>query len=273
MRKAEIKIERGTVSMREFTNSELKKIESIVEFIVGGAEKLLGDRDDDIILRYTKGEGFDDFFEFYDLEESIQEELGLDVIISAGATKIVAIERKQNYVIKIPMDGSIVAQVDITTNDNYTTYTSTYKEKDIKYYDCDYCQIEADNYSAMPDNLKKLFFETIKLGELENGISYYVQERMAEAYDFSFGEGHISYLTKNKLNDLLTTIKSNGIYNKNYMLNFGIINALLYLYDEATVYQLYQALMDLKINDIHFANLGYDINGDLKIFDYSGYHN
>jgi hypothetical protein len=126
----------------------------------------------------------------------------------------------------------------------------------------------------MPENVKKILCESVELGQLSNGTAFYVQERI----DHTFPRDNcmedlrrFSEEQRDKTYSLISSIKEKENFNYQYELRTVLVNELILAYGEATTYELYQALIDLEINDVHLGNLGFDKDGALKIFDYSGF--
>jgi hypothetical protein len=261
--------------MRKFTKMEIEKISDMVELIMGEGINFV---DTEILSVIKFNENDYDDYESYTLAylaELIQDEFDIDVTIDMGATKLVIMEKGQDYVIKVPLEGIIEARFDEDAEEEGDFGNMYYYcIDDAEHFSVDYCQIEAENYKKMPESVKKILCESVELGQLSNGTAFYVQERIDHTFPSDNCMRDIRRFSeeqRDKAYSLISSIKEKENFNYQYELRTVLVNELILAYGEATTYELYQALIDLQINDIHLGNLGFDEEGALKIFDYSGF--
>jgi hypothetical protein len=98
--------------MRKFTEMEIERISDMVELIMGEGINFV---DTEILSVIKFNENDYDDYESYTLAylaELIQDEFDIDVTIDMGATKLVIMEKGQDYVIKVPLEGIIEARFD-----------------------------------------------------------------------------------------------------------------------------------------------------------------
>ena len=189
-----------------------------------------------------------------------------------GATKLVIIPQKGDFVIKIPFEGQEVELWPIdeeTGEENYDAEPEwsidrfMYAQNDTHW---DYCLTEVERYSlAREFGFEKYFLETFCIGYI-NGHPIYVQEKADE-----IGSSSNSHKTKTSREEVRELMSESGTYVDipwdwlavvmDYMDNAEVelVDFLRFLYDN-----------DID-NDLHGGNIGFKY-GRPVIVDYAGFY-
>jgi hypothetical protein len=177
-----------------------------------------------------------------------------------GATKMVFIfEEDEDHVYKIPFLGTKI-------NNNFIMFTEANNNNPIleKYSAWDYCEIESEVYKfAENEGLGDMFAATYKIGTLDNGIPVYYSDRVEELEDDDYE--FKNYKNSKKLSEYINSDGSVDI-------DDDVIVKLVDCYGKKKVEQLVDFLDELWIGDLLPWNIGKDRNGNVVIFDYSGYN-
>lgn len=161
---------------------------------------------------------------------------------SYGASKFCIIEK--DFVLKIPIAGRI-----------YVDDNEIYK------YNEDYCDLEWSNYLLSEEaHLEGFFAKTKRVTK-----NLFIQEKLIPFYDYE----------ENKVPDSKYILRALEILQKqeeHYTIqDTQIISILLSQHTEDEYYKLNTFFKENHINDLHSNNFGFDNQGKLKLFDYSGY--
>lgn len=170
----------------------------------------------------------------------------LDFTWDTGATKLVLIPFKRDYVIKIPFNASDEYE--------YFDYTDDYCDREIRIYQ-----------EAVENNFEK-FFLPIEECFTINGYPIYVQEKATPYRELEENKKKTLYSNKS-----FSTVKSKMIYESRLPLCWTA-SCLDILQSELYLKEFLRFLEDNDImNDLHYGNIGYRFNRPV-IFDYGGYY-
>ena len=146
--------------------------------------------------------------------------------------------------LKIPIAGRV-----------YVDEDETYK------YNEDYCDLEWSNYLLSEEaHLEDFFAKTKRITK-----NLFAQEKLIPFYDYE----------ENKVPDSKCILKALEILqeqDEHYTIqDTQIISILLSQHTEDEYNRLNAFFKENHINDLHANNFGFDKQGRLKLFDYSGY--
>lgn len=217
---------------------------------------------------YTRDDSFEDYG--WDMEEIKGE-------IYSGASKIVFCPTEADYVVKMPIKGSI-------TRKNLEDEEDEYEEQQIQTYtNCQastYCIDEYNIYSAAKENQVDNFFAYIE--EIASPIDerIFLQEKV-ESYPL-LESSTFTNLIKEKSSQSTAEIQndvSNFVKEKNLLelfiaaqKDFDILFTLYDLYPLEQLQKLNDFIKEQHINDLAYHNLGTRTDGSLCFFDYCGFY-
>lgn len=219
-------------------------------------------KDDDDILFYGGG-GYSDFLN--DAYNRFVENYHPEVEwIRNGVSKIViSFSNLPHCVIKIPFKGFY---------DDYSDTTAYFIEancdqpfKNIN--DWDYCETEAKCYYDAKEyyNLGDMFAKTEYLGEIEN-TPIYISEKITTIMSNSCVKSSNEHTEK-----IAKSLREK--YEVDYCFCEGSgLSAFIDCYGEERTEELVSFLEEYGIADLHDGNIGYDLYGNVKIIDYSGWN-
>ena len=189
--------------------------------------------------------------------------------VKEGCTKVVFYFRKlmPNYVIKIPFMGCYC----FDDNDN-----EEINDENVYYFDeassfnqnineWDYCEAESFLYTkAIEAHVENFFAGTYFLGLYKDTYPIYISEYIANYH---------RPRSKNKI-DLLALKDFYSQFDRNYLDSFedSLSWYLLNYYGKERFAALMSFIQDWDITDLHYGNVFFTSNGELKIIDYSGYN-
>ena len=161
-----------------------------------------------------------------------------------GSSKFVI--QDKDFVVKLPIRGISES----------LTETTKYREN--------YCYLEYENYLyAQNEGLDFLFAKT-EMPEYD----VYVQEKLTPYVEWKAN----TYDSKSYLKSM-DIIKEQEKNNTRYAIyNSIIVATLISQYDDEVYKRLIKFCQKYLINDLTLNNFGFDKNGKLKIFDFSGYY-
>ena len=188
-----------------------------------------------------------------------------------GATKLVIIPQKGDFVIKIPFEGQEVELWPIdeeTGEENYDAEPEwgidrfMYAQNDTHW---DYCLTEVERYSlAREFGFERFFLETFCIGYVK-GHPIYVQEKIEEI-------GPVSDSRKSKTSSKEAKEKAHecGYYPD---VHFDWLAAVVDILDEDQALADFLQFLDENDidNDLHSGNIGYK-NGFPVLMDYAGFY-
>ena len=171
-----------------------------------------------------------------------------------GATKLVLIFKKLNFVIKIPLtycDGEMLCGASDVEDNNWN-----------------YCEQEAIRFEWMKDeNINQVFAETRHLTNIK-GFPIYIQE-YAEPLNRIEIENRTSEYYSHTENDT-KKIKELSNINNYFLINLEWEADILAYYGEKFYNYFKKVISDYNIIDLRPANIGY-INKKPVILDYAGF--
>ena len=206
----------------------------------------------------------------YDYEDSSHyedvayEKFGADSFAYGCSKLVLFYEELPRWVVKIPFLGEYYSSED--SYNNYQNANSS--DYPIDVYN-DYCAIEAflakESYGYHVEDMlaKTYYLMTV------NDVDIYVSEKVENSYyDRSKTYRHAdSPRQANLLRESYATTK------EQYCLS---LDDLAFFIDSYGVYKtemLISFIMDYQIEDLHHGNIGFDAYNNIKIIDYSGFHN
>lgn len=183
--------------------------------------------------------------------------------ICFGASKLVIVPEKENFVIKIPIPGHIS-----TEDDAFGDYITNYEEFEnaraplYGTYTNDYCRTEAEYYIlAQQDQVAAMFAETIYFGDFD-GVPVYLQEK---CYTITETE-EIDFVSKEEIVNSKKLLKTIPYKEKD-----TIAYAMRYCSEEDCK-DLAYFLYENNINDLSEGNIGFSaIDDRFVLIDYSGF--
>ena len=199
---------------------------------------------------FSKNNIYEDMF--YDIVDEFKDYYKgrYSFVTATGASKGVMIFEDLDLVIKIPFEGYI-------------------DEDDNEFYDFDgaengwnYCEDEVEIYDcAKRNSLGDIFIET-KLLTLVNDYPIYIQKYVNHTDCIYHNPYPASDVTKNKVTS----------YDEVYEIDISIewLSSVFEYYGEEKFENLLQFVLDVHIDDLHSANIGWDNNRPV-IFDYAGF--
>jgi hypothetical protein len=191
--------------------------------------------------------------------------------VETGASKIVLMPREiKDYVIKIPARGMSCHFEDEDGNESsgfeeYCSAPTRYEE------DCwNYCQAEVEIYEdAVANGVEDAFAETEFLFRTNAGVPVYVQERV------SFSSFHKqSSLSREEVSEKLEEVYSKSgdeVQQSCQMFNTEYAVEMLEYYGLSKFVKLMNFVYNENLNDFHSGNIGFNVNLQPILFDYSGF--
>ncbi len=184
--------------------------------------------------------------------------------IKNGISKIViSYSCLPNYVIKVPFKGQYS---DYNDEAEFFTYASCEKPyKNINSWD--YCESEANCYQDAKEyyDLGDMFAKTEYLGEIEN-IPIYISEKITmlmSDMNVKDSDKHTEKIAK--------SLRSKYEIDYSFCEGDGLL-AFINCYGEERTEDLVSFLEEYGVSDLHDGNIGYDLYGNVKIIDYSGWY-
>lgn len=184
--------------------------------------------------------------------------------IKNGISKIViSYSCLPNYVIKVPFKGQYS---DYNDEAEFFTYASCEKPyKNINSWD--YCESEANCYHDAKEyyDLGDMFAKTEYLGEIEN-IPIYISEKITmlmSDMNVKDSDKHTEKIAK--------SLRSKYKIDYSFCKGGGLL-AFINCYGEERTKDLVSFLEEYGVSDLHDGNIGYDLYGNVKIIDYSGWY-
>lgn len=201
-------------------------------------------------------EDYEDRWGIYDTE---------DYIVRRGASKVVIIPLKEDFVIKLGITG---------------TY---YSESECDYYNCEYpCFPEKATfnilfkenrlYNKMSDLLKRIVKPNIYIGSY-NGIPIFIQERIANIWDHikSKYDHKFRRAEDSKRNAVKSIQSASCRENDAPLLDDSFVNLIYDWLGEEDTMSLFLELKNSGIYDLNYENYGLDYAGRPCLFDIGGF--
>ena len=179
-----------------------------------------------------------------------------DCEIDMGATKLVIIPKKRNYVIKIPFTGTYYYDEET----DKLIINSVIKNKDSIMKD------EERIFKSSTELMQKILLENHFIGFFNDCVPIYIQRKAIPhriATESDFGLLKTKYTTKK----LCIASYLQNKYNSD--LDIFFILKLITIYGVNTSISLITEMKN--IDDLHSGNYGYDLNNFPVIIDYGGY--
>lgn len=180
-------------------------------------------------------------------------------IYCSGASKLVIIPDNKDFVIKIPFEYEEEC-------DEYP-YSGAYNvgpEGETLEFGWDYCALEAALWEQADKlGIGHLFAKTIFIGEYNN-YPIYIQEK---CQTFKEVKNIENYSEKSKKRSLKLCKENNF-----WCFNSGWLSDVLDYYDtDAEFMAINKFVRDYHIDDLHWGNMGYKLDGSPVLIDYSDF--
>lgn len=188
---------------------------------------------------------------------ALAKSMNIKISYSYGVSQICFILENQPKVIKIGFDGRMYY------NEYYDEETDSYIDSDPEFeeYSINYTEKAQSIYDlAVSKGVEEFFAKTELLG-----TTFCNQPVWAQEFVYPFDTQHTSTTKPSK--------KSYDLAKKSY-LPFSIewIATAIEIYGEDKVKALSNFIEDNDLNDFHSGNYGWDLVGNPKIFDFSGFN-
>lgn len=232
----------------------------ILDLIQDSVTDLIKDAGDGIL--FSGGGGYEDFLDdTYEFIENYHPEVDW---IRNGVSKIViSYNDLPNYVIKVPFKGRYN---DYEDESEFFINANCYKPyRNINNWD--YCESEANCYHDAKEyyGLGDMFAKTEYLGKIED-TPIYISEKITTLMSD----------TRVKNSSKHTEKIARSLRDK-YEIDYGFcegdgLSAFINCYGEKRTEELVSFLEEYDVSDLHEGNIGYDLYGNVKIIDYSGWY-
>ena len=218
-------------------------------------------KDEDYVL-FAGGGGYEDFLDdIYEFIEDYHPEVNW---IKNGVSKIViSYSGIPNYVIKVPFKGRYNDYDEETELFIDASYDKPYRNINT----WDYCEAEANCYHDAKEyyDLGDMFAKTEYLGKIE-GIPIYISEKITTLVSDTCVRNSSKHTEK----------IAESLQDK-YEIDWGFregsgLSAFIDCYGEKRTEELVSFLEEYDVSDLHDGNIGYDLYGNVKIIDYSGWY-
>ena len=231
----------------------------ILDIIQDSITDLLKDEDD---VLFSGGSGCQDYLDdIYGFIEDYHPEVDW---IKNGVSKIViSYSDLPNYVIKVPFKGQYS---DYDDEAKFFIYASCEKPyKNINSWD--YCESEANCYYDAKEyyDLGDMFAKTEYLGEIEDTPVY-----ISEKITVLMSDTKVKNSNKHT-EEIAKTLRDKYEIDYNFYVGDGLL-AFINCYGEKRTEDLVSFLEEYGVSDLHDDNIGYDLYGNVKIIDYSGWY-
>lgn len=232
----------------------------ILDIIQDSITDLLKDEDD---ILFAGGGGCQNYLD--DVYEFIKDYHPEVDWINNGVSKIViSYNDLPNYVIKIPFKG----KYDEYNDENAFFINADCYEKPYENVNTwDYCESEANCYYDAEKyyGLGDMFAKTEYLGEIEN-TPVYISEKITILMSDTKVKNSNKHTEK-----IAKTLQSKYEIDYSFCEGDGLL-AFINCYGEERTEDLVSFLEEYGIEDLHNGNIGYDLYGNVKIIDYSGWY-
>lgn len=231
----------------------------ILDIIQDSITDLIKDEDD---ILFSGGGGYEDFLDdIYEFIEGYHPEVNW---IKNGVSKIViSYNDIPNYVIKVPFKGRYNDCYDETELFTYASYEKPYTNINA----WDYCESETNCYHDAKEyyDLGDMFAKTEYLGKIED-IPIYISEKITTLMSDTRVRNSSEHTEK-----IARSLRDK------YEIDWGFcegkgLSAFIDCYGEKRAEELVSFLEEYDIGDLHEGNIGYDLYGNVKIIDYSGWY-
>lgn len=212
----------------------------------------------------------DDYYQVDEICSRVLDENDMqDFYYRVGASKVVFVSERNDYVLKVPFSGywHFIEEVDedglLEEREEFVGYKSSRSES------CwDYCETEEEVYADAVELGVAHFFAATKLyGYTPTKHPVYIQPRVISYFDY--GYDHSREYTKEELTYATNILQSSS---KRTGLSVEWIADAIAAFGEESVCDLL-SFIDLRdITDLHTSNYGYTLDGKPVIFDYAGWH-
>ena len=181
-----------------------------------------------------------------------------------GATKLVIIPKKEDFVIKIPYTGSYEYYSGYYSNSIYRQGREDYWEfvaGENSFRPWDYCANEIIRYDkALENGFAKYFAKTELLGFIHN-YPIYIQEKCVTLSS----DRHFHRYSKEE------NLKTSNCYKNYYNISIDWLTDFRLKYGEEELINFINFIQDMRWDDdLRSENIGY-INGKPVLIDYSGF--
>lgn len=220
---------------------------------------------------------------FRDFIKQIANTIGADWVNSGCSKSVFHFKEFDNYVFKIPYIGYFYI-VDEDTQyfkecaeqervptyfcfDDVALYKNANNDGAYPVDANDYCAVEEYIYRiARKYNVNQMFTKTAFLGFV-CGIPVYVSSCAEKAYSRKKQSHETSKMAKDMIDKSRKEHKDS--YSELYTTECGVF---IERYGRKATQRFIDFIYKEKISDLHIDNYGYDALGNLKIIDYSGFH-
>ena len=220
---------------------------------------------------------------FRDFIKQIAITIGADWVNNGCSKSVFHFKEFDNYVFKIPYIGYFYI-VDEDTQyfkecaeqervptyfcfDDVALYKNANNDGAYPVDANDYCAVEEYIYRiARKYNVNQMFTKTAFLGFV-CGIPVYVSSCADKEYSPKKQSNETSKIAKDMIDKSRKEHKDS--YSELYTTECGV---LIETYGRKATQRLIDFIYKEKISDLHIGNYGYDALGNLKIIDYSGFH-
>ena len=218
-------------------------------------------KDEDNIL-FAGGGGYEDFLDdIYEFIEDYHPEVSW---IKNGVSKIViSYNDIPNYVIKVPFKGRYNDCYDETELFTDASYDKPYTNINT----WDYCEAEANCYYDAKEyyDLGDMFAKTEYLGKIED-IPVYISEKITTLVSDTRVINSSEHTEK-----IAESLRDKYEIDWEFREGSGL-SAFIDCYGEKRTEELVSFLEEYDVSDLHDGNIGYDLYGNVKIIDYSGWY-
>lgn len=187
--------------------------------------------------------------------------LGKNYRLGGGASKIVIVPKRADYVIKIPITGTYITKQDENGNEVREL------EGHVDLTEFDHLEREQSIYQILNSGSKKVFLPNITVGEI-NDIPIYIQEKVEKTFGQINNPAEKFESSMNSAKKIVNQT-SYGSQDGIDALDDAFIAAIVEYYGEDVARQVIVDAGD--IGDLHEDNYGFTVDGRPVIFDYADF--
>ena len=212
----------------------------------------------------------DDYYQVDEICNKVLYENNMqDFYYSVGASKVVFVSERNDYVLKIPFSGywHYIEEVNedglYDGRDEFVSYQNSRSES------CwNYCETEEEVYTdAVKFGVAHFFAATELYGYTPTKYPVYIQPRVISY--FNYENNHSRERTEEELTYATNILQGSR---RRIGLSTEWIADAIVAFGEESVLNLISFIDFIDITDLHRSNYGYTLDGKPIIFDYAGWH-
>lgn len=190
----------------------------------------------------------------------------INVSVFRGATKIVLIPAKENFVIKLNITGTYLTESECQNFGFDFPTVDRHSEQDI-------LDEEVALYDGLSKTLQNFIKPNLYIGEFK-GIPVYIQEKIKIDYEKASGAAakrfkEESEEVRNSIKILESKSRPAGWTSSIFPAPF--LNDMVNFYGEQRTEEIISQLKESSIYDFNWGNFGYDLNDRPCLFDIGGF--